>query len=156
MQDEWPNPKRYDRHIAAVLFCGGLFVAFDLPWNISSNHNLWAISLVPNFIYPLGLCIVAFWGLRMFGIGSTRLWAYGWSISLIWHTVWLAFLTFTIFGLIGVFIAAPLLLLWMIACAVLSGMALIETFHRIQDAELDTPNDSDIKNTAEQGAAANP
>ena len=135
MQDQWQDPKHYDRAIAAILFCGGLFLSFDLPLGISSNHNLWALSLVPKFIYPIGLCIVAFWGIRTLGFGSTNLWVYGWSISLARHILLLIFLTCTVFGLIGLFTAAPFLLLWMAISAILSGMALIEARQRIGDAE---------------------
>jgi len=110
----------WDRIFAIILFAGSIFVAFDIRFSISSNHNLWSVPFTRYAIWAPGLIILVFWGLASLGLLNRVTLHVGWAISAIWHFGWLAFLIVTIFGFLGMLVTAPLFLFWLLIGGVLS------------------------------------
>ena len=120
-----------DRVIAIVLLIGSIFVAFDIRYELTTNHSLWSLGLVHDFIWPLGFVIIGFWTVASFSLFSTKVRLIGWVISAIWHFGWLVYLVATIFGFIVFFGTAPFLFVWMI----FAGSMSIAAGVKIQDHE---------------------
>ena len=109
-----------DRIFAIILFLGSIFIAIDLRYSVTTNHNLWSLPVVSNIIWPFGLIVVLFWGVASLGRLNNNILHTGWVISAVWHFGWLSFLIITIFGFLGMLSAAPLMLFWLLFSGVLS------------------------------------
>jgi hypothetical protein len=122
-----------DRWVAIVLFLGGVYISLDLPLGLSSNHQLWKLPLIRNFIYPVGLLVVVFWGLRCVNFGSPQSWRIGWWLSILWHFCWIAWLVTSLLGLVVMMQAMPILLVWLFVGLGGSVLALLENRWRISE-----------------------
>jgi hypothetical protein len=132
----WGKRTHLDRWIAGTLLLGGIWVALDLPFNLSAPHHLWDLPFVRLGVYPLGLLVIGFWILRALNIGSVRLWRMGWWISILWHAGWIAFLIVSLIGLMVMMAALPWHLAWLFVALAGSVLGLIENRWREADQEL--------------------
>ena len=131
----WGRRRHLDRLIAIGLFIGGVFISVDLPLGLSSNHQLWKLLFIRSVIYPVGLLVVAFWGMRSLNLGSPRFWNVGWWLSIFWHSSLIAWLVTGLIGFVVMLQAMPFLLVWLLVGFVASLLALIENKWRMSDKD---------------------
>lgn len=129
----WGRRRHLDRFIAIGLFIGGVFISVDLPLGLSSHHQLWRLPFIRSVIYPFGLLVVVFWGMRSLNLGSPRFWSIGWRLSILWHSSLIAWLVTGLIGFVVMLQAMPFLLVWLLVGLVASLLALIENKWRMSD-----------------------
>jgi hypothetical protein len=129
----WGRRRHLDRFIAVVLFLGGVFVSLDLPLGLSSNHQLWKLPFIKCLIYPAGLFLLSFWGMRSLNLGAPGFWNLGWWLSILWHFSLIAWLVAGLIGLVVMLQAMPFLLVWLFVGLAASILALIENKWRISE-----------------------
>ena len=133
----WPEMNYRDRAIACFLALGGVAIGYSLLYGA---HGLWKLPVVSNVIFPGGSIIVAFWFGAFTGRLPNQAVEVGWWISGIWHLGWLLYLIVSIFGFLGMLVAAPFLLGWLILAAFLSVAAGYDFRQRIKDAQQAAPS----------------
>lgn len=118
----WGKRTHLDRWFAGVLLLGGIWVALDLPFNLSAPHHLWDLPFVRRGVYPFGLIMIGFWILRALNIGSIKMWRIGWWLSILWHAGLIVFLIVSLIDSVVMMTALPWHLAWLfvaLACSVL-------------------------------------
>ncbi len=129
----WGKRTHLDRWFAGTLLLGGIWVALDLPFNLSAPHHLWDQPIVRFGVYPLGLLVIGFWILRVLNIGSVKMWRIGWWVSILWHTGWIVFLIVSLIGLVVMMAALPWHLAWLFIALAGSVLGLLE--NRCREAD---------------------
>lgn len=132
----WGKRTHLDRWFAGVLLLGGIWVALDLPFNLSAPHHLWDLPFMRVGVYPFGLLVIGFWILRVLNIGSLKMWRIGWWLSILWHAGWIVFLIVSLIGLVVMMAALPWHLAWLFVALAISVLGLIENRWREADQEV--------------------